>query len=88
MKSNKAFVLWRRRLSYMIWYRDCIHIHHHTEIQDGFELEQKSHQHRSCTMLHLLYRSYTCRSPSEAFCLTTIWKQAETMKETVADWDS
>jgi hypothetical protein len=42
MKLRKAFTLWRRRLNYMIWHRDCIHSHHHTEIQIGFEVHQKA----------------------------------------------
>lgn len=41
MKLSKAFVLWRRRLSYMIFHRDCIHTHHHSEIQGGFEVRPK-----------------------------------------------
>lgn len=34
-------------------------------------------------MLHLLYRGYTWRALAKRSDLTTMWKQIETMKETV-----
>jgi hypothetical protein len=42
MNLSKALILQRRSLNYMIWHRDCIHTHHHTEIQVGFEVHQKA----------------------------------------------
>lgn len=60
VKSSKAFILQRRRLNYMIWHRDCVHTHHHTEIQVGFEVLQKNpHQRRNCIMMYLLYLGHT-----------------------------
>lgn len=76
--KQSLFFLSKRCLKYIIWHRDCIHAHHHTEIQIGSEVEPKSQHYQCCTIL--IPEEVLSRSPD----LTAMWKQIEAMKRTEA----
>lgn len=59
---KQGFCSWRQSLSYMIWHRDCIHTHHHTEIQIGFEVHQKATNARVVPCFTILIPEEVVRS--------------------------